>query len=71
MTDEELDSLKPGDFIYSKASGKKREIVMLRKSGNRVMVAELLAVAQTRYGCATAAVERWSLKNRYERNKNA
>jgi hypothetical protein len=71
VTDEELDSLKPGDFIYSKASGKKREIVMLRRSNGKVMCAELLAVAQTRYGCSTAGVERWSLKNRYERNKNA
>jgi hypothetical protein len=70
MTDEELDSLKPGDFIYSKASGKKREVVMLRKSGTKVIAIELLAVSQTRYGCSTAAVERWSLKNRYERNKN-
>jgi hypothetical protein len=70
MTDQELDSLKPGDFIYSKVSGRKREVVMLRRSGTKVRAIELLAVSQTRYGCSTAAVERWSLKNRYERNKN-
>jgi hypothetical protein len=70
MTDEELDSLKPGDFIYSKVSGRKREVVMLRKSGTKVTAIELLAVSKTRYGCSTAGVERWSLKNRYERNKN-
>lgn len=70
MTDEELDSLKPGEFIYSKVSGKKREVFMLRKSGTKVTAIELLAVSKTRYGCCTASVERWSLKNRYERNKN-
>ena len=70
MTDEELDSLKPGDFIYSKVSGRKREVVMLRKSGTKVIAIELLAVSKTQYGCITAAVERWSLKNRYERNKS-
>ena len=70
MTDEELDSLKPGDFIYSKVSGRKREVVMLRKSGTKVTAIELLAVSKTQYGCITAAVERWALKNRYERNKS-
>jgi hypothetical protein len=70
MTNQEVDDLVPGDFIYSKASGKKREVVMLRKSGTKVTAIELLAVSKTRYGCSTAGVERWSLKNRYERNKN-
>ena len=70
MTDEELDALKPGDFIYSKVSGRKREVVMLRRSGTKVTAIELLAVSKTRYGCSTAGVERWALKNRYERNKN-
>lgn len=71
MTDQEVDALGPGSVIYSKKSGKKREVVMVRKSGPRVMCAELVPIAQTRFGCSTAAVERWSLKHRYERREDA
>ena len=69
MTDAEVDALEAGSKIVSKKSGKEREVMMVRKSGNKVMVAELLAIVKTRYGCATSAVERWSLKNRYERSE--
>lgn len=67
MTDAEVDALEAGSKIVSKKSNKTREVVMVRKSGQKVMVAELLAIVKTRYGCQTSAVERWSLKNRYER----
>jgi len=70
MTDAEVDALEAGSKIISKKSGKEREVMMVRKSGNKVMVAELLAIVKTRYGCMTSAIERWSLKNRYERNQN-
>lgn len=71
MTEQEVDALGPGSVIYSKASGKRREVVMVRKSGRKVMAVELVPVAQTRFGCSTAAVERWSLKHRYEGRPNA
>lgn len=67
MTESEVDALEAGSKIVSKKSGAVREVVMVRKSHGKVMVAELLAIVKTRYGCATSAVERWSLKNRYER----
>ena len=67
MTDAEVDALEAGSKIVSKKSGAVREVMMVRKSGNKVMVAELLAIVKTRYGCMTSAVERWSLKHRYER----
>ncbi len=68
MTDSEVDALEAGSKIVSKKSGKVREVVMTRKSKGKVMTAELLAIVKTRYGCMTSAVERWSLKNRYERS---
>jgi hypothetical protein len=70
MTDAEVDALEAGSKIISKKSGKVREVVMTRKSRGRVMTAELLAIVKTRYGCMTSTVERWALKNRYERNQN-
>jgi hypothetical protein len=67
MTEQEVDALGPGDTIYSTRSGKRREVVMVRKSGSKVIAVELVPVATPRFGCSTAAVERWSLKNRYRR----
>lgn len=68
MTDAEVDALDAGSKIVSKKSGKEREVMMVRRSNGKVMTAELLAIVKTRYGCQTSAVERWSLKNRYERS---
>ena len=69
MTDAEIDSLDAGSQVISKASGAVREVVMVRRSGTKVMVAELLAIVKTKLGCKTSAVERWSLRNRYERGE--
>lgn len=69
MTEPEVDALEAGSKIVSKKSGAVREVVMVRRSNGKVMTAELLAIVKTRYGCQTSAVERWSLKNRYERGQ--